>query len=654
MAEENSEQSSTKRKSKKKKSVLSNAKKYGKKDWWGRGSQIPEDMYHYLVSILEVMKNGFTADEEKANFVNNVLERTINEEVSLSCNQLGCRIIEELLPFSTPADLERFVGVFSEDLRVLGIDKYASFVLEQLLSVCCQRALEANETETTEEPPPMKKKKSDDETPKTKHPKEHIENCYNFTIKVSKFLLNNLEDFVWDASTNSLLRTSLKCLGGVVSSPCERARQNLFKNDDKTGEEGIPKNVKKNNMPLAYREVPEEFKEIVKEHANRLTQWPQFTDMPYQTITSGLLQMLVFALGNSCKKTLKKVAKQLLDESFAPDSWTNSLNDDEKKDDKDLIEKGEEVDQSIRPPNLPLVFDSEPAVRLLEALLHVARSKTYTQIYAKCFINRLAILVVMPGLNFTVQRLFDNCTEKEEFEPMFDELAEKFDKILICGNTGVLVAIAKACLRLQSKQVKFIQAMEQALQCTKPENHKYFAVLCARLVPLNRVDVTKLSEAYFVNIHGSVVLQTMLSFQRPKQIIDSLLAMTPKELTTLFFDAKGCHIADSYCGGKFVGVKSKELLVKKLKGTFQDFATAKYGSRALEKIFSMSAIEQKVKIMEELSNKSQILNSTMFGQLILTKLKVELYKKSFQNWKASLDKEEKTKSAFKDILPKST
>lgn len=107
--------------------------------------------------------------------------------------------------------------------------------------------------------------------------------------------------------------------------------------------------------------------------------------------------------------------------------------------------------------------------------------------------------------------------------------------------------------------------MEQALQCTKPENQKYFAVLCARLVPLNRVDVTKLSQAYFVNIHGSVVLQTMLSFQRPKQIIDSLLAMSSKELMTLFFDAKGCHIADSYCGGKFVGVKSKELLVKKLK-----------------------------------------------------------------------------------------
>lgn len=40
---------------------------------------------------------------------------------------------------------------------------------------------------------------------------------------------------------------------------------------------------------------------------------------------------------------------------------------------------------------------------------------------------------------------------------MFDELSEYFDKVLICGNSGVLVAVAKACLRLQCKQVKFIQ-----------------------------------------------------------------------------------------------------------------------------------------------------------------------------------------------------
>jgi hypothetical protein len=38
----------------------------------------------------------------------------------------------------------------------------------------------------------------------------------------------------------------------------------------------------------------------------------------------------------------------------------------------------------------------------------------YTQIYAKCFINCLGQLATVPMLNFTVQRLIDNCQIKEE------------------------------------------------------------------------------------------------------------------------------------------------------------------------------------------------------------------------------------------------
>lgn len=83
---------------------------------------------------------------------------------------------------------------------------------------------------------------------------------------------------------------------------------------------------------------------------------------------------------------------------------------------------------------------------------------------------------------------------------------------------------------------------------------------------------------------------------------------------------------------------------------YQELAISKYGSRALEKIFGVSSIEMKKLIMEELSNKSQLLNSTMFGQLISTNLKVDLYKKSFQTWKTAMDKESKVKEVFKDII----
>lgn len=39
---------------------------------------------------------------------------------------------------------------------------------------------------------------------------------------------------------------------------------------------------------------------------------------------------------------------------------------------------------------------------------------------------------------------------------MFEELSDKLPALLACGNTGVLVALAKACLRLKAKQTQYI------------------------------------------------------------------------------------------------------------------------------------------------------------------------------------------------------
>lgn len=55
---------------KRKKNFLQNARKYGKKGNYGRGSHIDEDVYNYFVRSLEVYKEGFANDEEKSKFQN--------------------------------------------------------------------------------------------------------------------------------------------------------------------------------------------------------------------------------------------------------------------------------------------------------------------------------------------------------------------------------------------------------------------------------------------------------------------------------------------------------------------------------------------------------------------------------------------------------
>jgi len=53
-------------KCRKRKSLLKNAKKYGKEGKFGRGTNLNEDIYQYFVHVLELVeKNKFETEEEK-------------------------------------------------------------------------------------------------------------------------------------------------------------------------------------------------------------------------------------------------------------------------------------------------------------------------------------------------------------------------------------------------------------------------------------------------------------------------------------------------------------------------------------------------------------------------------------------------------------
>ncbi|CAG5013448.1 unnamed protein product [Parnassius apollo] len=615
---------------KKRKNFLSNAKKYAKKGQMGRGTKMPEELYQYFVGILEAIKQGIDDEEQKQALVNNVLERTKGEEINIVGNQLGCRVIELLLPYAKPEDLERYIEVLSPDIRRLCSDNFSNHVLIILLKVCSNRATDhlqsedANEGSDTEDETPKKKRKKENTTV-SKYSDEHIKVCYDFTLKICKYVLNNLEDFVWDTYANHIVRAALKCLSGITLLPGEKPKVNLFK-EPILENKGIPPHQTK----MEYRNVPEEFKEVVKEYANRLSLWPQFKELPYESVTSAMLQVLLFAVKNIDKTLTRHLIKKLLNESFAPDDWVSMSTDNKEDGEKD--EKNEDGETEVVNCSLPPVFKSEPAVRLLEAALFVAKKKMYTQIYAKCFINRLGQLATLPMLNFTVQRLIDNCKIKEEFEPMFEELSSKFAALLACGNTGVLVALAKACLRIKSKQTQFVQSLEAALKCGDEQNQRYFAVLCLRLLPLERVDVTKLDQTYFINIHGSVILQTILDFQRPTKAVASLLELSAEDLMVILSDVKGCHVADAFCKGQCVGVKSRDKLIKKLRGSYQKLALTQYGSRAFEQIFEAATAEQQLSIMAELADKSSLLNGSQYGRLIATKYDLATFKLSQKAW----------------------
>lgn len=117
--------------------------------------------------------------------------------------------------------------VLTADLRRLCSDNFTSHVIEALLRVSCERATENIEQVKIEDEAPMKKKKKLEENV-SKCSKEHVQTCYEFTMKICKYMLNNMEDFVWDTYANHILRSALKCLSGIILLPGEKPKTNMF------------------------------------------------------------------------------------------------------------------------------------------------------------------------------------------------------------------------------------------------------------------------------------------------------------------------------------------------------------------------------------------------------------------------------------------
>lgn len=67
-----------------------------------------------------------------------------------------------------------------------------------------------------------------------------------------------------------------------------------------------------------------------------------------------------------------------------------------------------------------------------------------------------------------------------------------------------------------------------------------------------------------VNIHGSLILQTLLEFKNPKYVVNSLLHMTPKNLQCLACDPSGSHIMEVYFKSTTVTEKNKAAMVDRL------------------------------------------------------------------------------------------
>ena len=175
-------------KKKKGRSFLQKAKRFGRQGQRGKGTEIEQDQYDYLVRVMERWREGWDVEEERVMFVANVLAGLDGEEVRVSGNQLGSRVVELLLPSASPALVANLSSLISADLRPACLHPFLSHVLEKLLILQTFQPV----------------------GPKQEWP----EGSEEWVHKVCRFVVNNCEEFSSDVYASHLVRTCCQCMAG--------------------------------------------------------------------------------------------------------------------------------------------------------------------------------------------------------------------------------------------------------------------------------------------------------------------------------------------------------------------------------------------------------------------------------------------------------
>ena len=284
-------------KKKKKKTFMQKAKKFGKSGRYGKGKEIDRETYDYFLRVLEQLNRGFESDEEmKDVFVINVFETTLNEEVSLCSNQLVSRVLERLIPLASEKIQFRFMQVLADDLRIVAVDPFASHVLETLLLLATFTKSKAS---------------SADER------KSELTYRRNWVVRVSKFMINNFEEFSQNIYASHLLRTCFQCLAGTrLDANVTRSRKSRDQQTT-TNTQGIGSTNIENNESQIFSELEKInlFEPLILAVNKILAS--NLIEMVSVDTSSAVIQALVLVLGKTNNMDeCKKLCGHVLDNVF--------------------------------------------------------------------------------------------------------------------------------------------------------------------------------------------------------------------------------------------------------------------------------------------------------------------------------------------------
>ncbi|CAB1317230.1 unnamed protein product [Coregonus sp. 'balchen'] len=553
----------------------------------------------YFRRVGERLSEGFTEDEERVLFVENVLTEVKGQAALVAMDVTGSVTLQRLLPLASPGQvgevLAELGGESGSDFKRVSCDKCGGHVVESAL----RQMPRWREKSSSEE----------DKSATTDGDSEmEGEDCGILEAQVLSLchvVIEHCAEFIRHTHGSHVARTLIHVLAGCLGP----ARTD-------TARPGVKdRNV---TTQLTYFEAPTSFWWELKTLSTSLM------DNVNVCVTDAVASTVFQTMLTVCHRNRPKLCK--------------------------LLTKG------IVDPLLVFLKD-QASSRLIEIVIQLSHKALLRDLYKNHLQGQLVTLAIHPIANFPIQRLTAASTNYKVFLKVFDELADGLEAILAAGHMGVIVQLTDSCAEREEKQGEMMQRLLNAFHCAEPAS-RHTACLPLFLSLLTH-EVYYSSETAegdtqterplsSICYHGSRLVQSLAKFKDRSLLLNSLRSLTPADHLTLGTDQSGSHVLQLLVTSS--SDKGRGKILRRLEGQYVQMACSRYGSRVLEAVWNSATVPQRQSIAKELVTCETQLRSGQFARHVWAKFALTHFVKRRAQWQEVQTGESKKRKLFSDIL----
>lgn len=580
---------------------------------------LSEDIMSYYRNVSSSLENEFDDKDLKEEFLTNVYNTLRDEGIQVAQNQTVSRILEVLFSHSKPSHMQDLFCVFCGDLTIVVFDRFASHVFQALLQYL----------------PAMYDDRSNEEEAVWKKSFEESVQA------LCKFMESHLRDVMTHTYGSHVLRSFLEALGGVhVKEDVVRSRISRGQRKDS---DTNTKPEKKMSKALSSA-----FLSSFNTISEKLIRLCNFEDHLADQNFCPVLQTLMLILHKTNAEKYQNLIGVITDKAK-------------------LFHYNEDAGMDDVANRLPDIVQNEVGSYLVELILSLACETQLQQLYSELFKKRIIYFAVHPIANYVLQKMLTCVKQSNMMKELLTDIKPYMEDILAVNHIGIVTKLALACRSTQTGQEDFLEALMAAFHCLEPEERQKKVVPLLASLQTYEVffdDTQKDSENSVeeqhvaiksqlltsINIHGSLMLQELLQFQRTQVIASSLVSLTAPEIVGLFCDRCGSHVIDVFFTSRTVLEKNKVAVLKKLQGFFINIACNRNGSRCLENIWKACALKQKISIAEDLSKNQERLEGDQYGKFLYRNLALLKFSQRRKEWIDVQTTSTKKRQLIKDII----